>query len=81
MASKTQSPHPRREVGAGATIAAASMASAKGDTPSVPPLSDPSDKYPKPPFKLASIDVQLAAADASLATGQICGSAGGTGQP
>ncbi|MBV9563469.1 MAG: SDR family oxidoreductase [Bradyrhizobium sp.] len=36
---------------------------------------------PGQPAELASIYVQLAAADASFATGQIYGSAGGTGQP
>lgn len=36
---------------------------------------------PGQPVELASIYVQLAAADASFATGQIYGSAGGTGQP
>jgi NAD(P)-dependent dehydrogenase (short-subunit alcohol dehydrogenase family) len=33
------------------------------------------------PAELGSIYVQLAAADASFATGQVCGSAGGSGQP
>jgi len=33
------------------------------------------------PAELASIDVQLAASDASFATGQIYGSSGGAGQP
>jgi NAD(P)-dependent dehydrogenase (short-subunit alcohol dehydrogenase family) len=36
---------------------------------------------PGQPAELASIYVQLAAADASYATGQIYGSAGGSGQP
>lgn len=36
---------------------------------------------PGQPVELASIYVQLAAADASFATGQIYGSAGGSGQP
>ena len=36
---------------------------------------------PGQPTELASIYVQLAAADASYATGQVYGSAGGTGQP
>src|ERR1700757_4913856 len=36
---------------------------------------------PGQPAELASIYVQLAAADASFATGQIYGAAGGTGQP
>lgn len=36
---------------------------------------------PGQPAELASIYVQLAASDASYATGQIYGSAGGTGQP
>jgi hypothetical protein len=36
---------------------------------------------PGQPAELGSIYVQLAAADASFATGQIYGSAGGTGQP
>jgi NAD(P)-dependent dehydrogenase (short-subunit alcohol dehydrogenase family) len=36
---------------------------------------------PGQPAELASIYVQLAAADASFATGQVYGSAGGTGQP
>ncbi|MBV8851473.1 MAG: SDR family oxidoreductase [Methylobacteriaceae bacterium] len=36
---------------------------------------------PGQPGELASIYVQLAAADASFATGQVYGSAGGTGQP
>jgi NAD(P)-dependent dehydrogenase (short-subunit alcohol dehydrogenase family) len=36
---------------------------------------------PGQPAELSSIYVQLAAADASFATGQIYGSAGGTGQP
>ena len=36
---------------------------------------------PGQPVELASIYVQLAAADASFATGQVYGSAGGTGQP
>ncbi len=36
---------------------------------------------PGQPVELASIDVQLAAADASYANGQVYGSAGGTGQP
>jgi NAD(P)-dependent dehydrogenase (short-subunit alcohol dehydrogenase family) len=38
-------------------------------------------KRPGQPAELASIYVQLAAADASFATGQIYGSSGGTGQP
>ena len=38
-------------------------------------------KRPGQPAELASIYVQLAAADASYATGQVYGSAGGTGQP
>jgi len=33
------------------------------------------------PAELSSIYVQLAAADASFATGQVYGSAGGSGQP
>jgi hypothetical protein len=40
-------------------------------------LLDPITKFPK----RASIYVQLAAADASFATGSIYGSAGGKGQP
>ena len=36
---------------------------------------------PRQPAELASIYVQLAAADASFATGQVYGSSGGTGQP
>ena len=36
---------------------------------------------PGQPSELASIYVQLAAADASYATGQVYGSAGGSGQP
>jgi NAD(P)-dependent dehydrogenase (short-subunit alcohol dehydrogenase family) len=36
---------------------------------------------PGQPVELASIYVQLAAEDASYATGQIYGSAGGSGQP
>jgi NAD(P)-dependent dehydrogenase (short-subunit alcohol dehydrogenase family) len=36
---------------------------------------------PGQPAELASIYVQLAAADASYATGQIYGSSGGAGQP
>ena len=36
---------------------------------------------PGQPAELASIYVQLAAADASYANGQIYGSAGGSGQP
>jgi NAD(P)-dependent dehydrogenase (short-subunit alcohol dehydrogenase family) len=36
---------------------------------------------PGQPAELASIYVQLAAADASFATGQIYGSSGGSGQP
>jgi NAD(P)-dependent dehydrogenase (short-subunit alcohol dehydrogenase family) len=36
---------------------------------------------PSQPAELASIYVQLAAADASFATGQVYGSTGGTGQP
>ncbi|HEX5517434.1 MAG TPA: SDR family oxidoreductase, partial [Pseudolabrys sp.] len=36
---------------------------------------------PGQPAELASIYVQLAAADASYATGQVYGSAGGSGQP
>ncbi|MBV8840570.1 MAG: SDR family oxidoreductase [Alphaproteobacteria bacterium] len=36
---------------------------------------------PGQPVELASIYVQLAAADASFATGQVYGAAGGTGQP
>ena len=38
-------------------------------------------KRPGQPAELASIYVQLAAADASFATGQVYGSAGGSGQP
>jgi NAD(P)-dependent dehydrogenase (short-subunit alcohol dehydrogenase family) len=38
-------------------------------------------KRPGQPAELASIYVQLAAADASYATGQVYGSAGGSGQP
>jgi NAD(P)-dependent dehydrogenase (short-subunit alcohol dehydrogenase family) len=38
-------------------------------------------RRPGQPAELASIYVQLAAADASFATGQVYGSAGGTGQP
>jgi NAD(P)-dependent dehydrogenase (short-subunit alcohol dehydrogenase family) len=36
---------------------------------------------PGQPAELASIYVQLAAADASFATGQVYGASGGTGQP
>jgi NAD(P)-dependent dehydrogenase (short-subunit alcohol dehydrogenase family) len=36
---------------------------------------------PGQPAELASIYVQLAADDASFATGQVYGAAGGTGQP
>ena len=36
---------------------------------------------PGQPAELASIYVQLAAADASFATGQVYGAAGGSGQP
>ena len=36
---------------------------------------------PGQPAELGSIYVQLAAADASYATGQVYGSAGGSGQP
>jgi NAD(P)-dependent dehydrogenase (short-subunit alcohol dehydrogenase family) len=36
---------------------------------------------PGQPVELASIYVQLAASDASFATGQVYGAAGGTGQP
>ncbi len=36
---------------------------------------------PGQPIELASIYVQLAAADASYATGQVYGAAGGSGQP
>jgi NAD(P)-dependent dehydrogenase (short-subunit alcohol dehydrogenase family) len=36
---------------------------------------------PGQPAELASIYVQLAAADATFATGQVYGAAGGTGQP
>ena len=36
---------------------------------------------PGPPAKLGSIYVQLAAADASFAAGQVYGSVGGSGQP
>jgi NAD(P)-dependent dehydrogenase (short-subunit alcohol dehydrogenase family) len=36
---------------------------------------------PGQPAELASIYVQLAAADASFATGQVYGSSGGNGQP
>jgi NAD(P)-dependent dehydrogenase (short-subunit alcohol dehydrogenase family) len=38
-------------------------------------------KRPGPPAELASIYVQLAAADASFATAQVYGSSGGAGQP
>jgi NAD(P)-dependent dehydrogenase (short-subunit alcohol dehydrogenase family) len=38
-------------------------------------------KRPGQPAELASIYVQLAAADASYATGQIYGASGGAGQP
>jgi NAD(P)-dependent dehydrogenase (short-subunit alcohol dehydrogenase family) len=38
-------------------------------------------RRPGQPAELSSIYVQLAAADASFATGQVYGSAGGTGQP
>ena len=38
-------------------------------------------KRPGQPAELASIYVQLAAADASYSTGQIYGAAGGSGQP
>jgi NAD(P)-dependent dehydrogenase (short-subunit alcohol dehydrogenase family) len=38
-------------------------------------------KRPGQPAELASIYVQLAASDASFATGQVYGSSGGTGQP
>jgi NAD(P)-dependent dehydrogenase (short-subunit alcohol dehydrogenase family) len=55
MASKTQSPYSRRDVvGAGATMAAASMtpSAARGDAQiAAQPLTDPTGKYPKPPFK------------------------------
>jgi NAD(P)-dependent dehydrogenase (short-subunit alcohol dehydrogenase family) len=59
MASKTKAPYSRRAVvGAGATLAAASMTSAsvaKGDQSSnAVPLMDPTGKYPKPPFKKQS---------------------------
>jgi NAD(P)-dependent dehydrogenase (short-subunit alcohol dehydrogenase family) len=55
MVSKTQSPYSRRDVvGAGATMAAASMtpSAARGDAQiAAQPLTDPTGKYPKPPFK------------------------------
>ncbi|MBV9461759.1 MAG: SDR family oxidoreductase [Bradyrhizobium sp.] len=56
MASKTQSHYSRREVvGAGASIAAASVAPASAavgnDGPTAEALKDPAGKYPKPPFK------------------------------
>ncbi|MBV8925644.1 MAG: SDR family NAD(P)-dependent oxidoreductase, partial [Bradyrhizobium sp.] len=59
MPSKTQSPYSRRQVvGAGATMAAASMApaaAAHGDEPrTAEALTNPVDKYPKPPFKKQS---------------------------
>jgi NAD(P)-dependent dehydrogenase (short-subunit alcohol dehydrogenase family) len=59
MASKTQSPYPRREVvGVGATMAAASMtpaSAAKGDAAlTAQPLTNSAGKYPKPPFKKQS---------------------------
>ena len=38
-------------------------------------------KRPGQPAELASIYVQLAAADASFTTGQVYGSSGGAGQP
>jgi NAD(P)-dependent dehydrogenase (short-subunit alcohol dehydrogenase family) len=59
MASKTQSPYSRREiVGAGASMAAASVtpaAAARGDTTlKAEALTDPVGKYPKPPFRKQS---------------------------
>jgi hypothetical protein len=57
MASKRQAPYSRREViGAGAAAAAASAtpASAAGGDREPEALTDPADKYPKPPFKKQS---------------------------
>ena len=56
MASKPQSPYSRRDV-VGATMAAASMtaSAAKGEAPvTAQPLTDPTGKYPKPPFRKQS---------------------------
>jgi NAD(P)-dependent dehydrogenase (short-subunit alcohol dehydrogenase family) len=78
---------------AGIGLAAAAAPSfAKGNSEMAPQeLQNPAYKYPKPPYKqqsrggqpaeLGSIYVQLAAANASYATGHVCGSAGGSGQP
>lgn len=57
MASKTQAPYSRREVndaGIPAAAASATTASAAGSVRAVEALTDPSDKYPKPPFKKQS---------------------------
>ena len=58
MASKRQSPYSRREVvGAGATMAAASMTPAvarSDDGQTAEALTDPAGKYPKPPFEKQS---------------------------
>jgi hypothetical protein len=59
MASKTQSPYSRREVvGASATMAAASVTPASvagADAPlTAQALSDPTERYPRPPFKKQS---------------------------
>ena len=59
MADKLQTPYSRRTVvGAGATIAAASLAPASAtdgnDMQKAEALTDPAGKYPKPPFKRQS---------------------------
>jgi NAD(P)-dependent dehydrogenase (short-subunit alcohol dehydrogenase family) len=58
MAGKTQSTHSRRDVvGTDATMAGASMmppSAARGDAATAAALTDPTSKYPKPPFKKQS---------------------------
>ncbi|HEY6578143.1 MAG TPA: hypothetical protein VIY09_02370, partial [Rhizomicrobium sp.] len=59
MASKMQTPYSRRViVGAGTAFAAASLAPAtaahENDMPTAEALTDPTGKYPKPPFKRQS---------------------------
>ena len=53
----------------------------KPQTQPWPGLASKMDPKPGQPAELASIYVQLAAADASFATGNIYGSGGGQGQP
>jgi len=85
MTGKANSKVSRRTIvgAAGATLATASLQVSGGA--SMEKLEKFGGQTPLgragQPAELGSIYVQLAAADASFATGQVYGSAGGSGQP